>query len=87
MTDRKSPADLFREMAQRLERNEPGEFQGAYLIIPPSGKPVSQAFVDPSGDEVAFWGFVQAQVVTAGTEAIGDAERKLGLGIGIGLRR
>lgn len=73
-----SPAQAFTDMANRLDKN-PGEFAGGYVIISPAGKVISQAFINPEGDESAFWGFVAAQVQVAQTEALQKEEAKMGM--------
>lgn len=76
MTDKTEPAKICREMADRLDRNDPAEFAGCYVIISPKGKVVSHALFNPTGDEASFWGFVSAQVQTSATLAVQDEEDK-----------
>lgn len=61
------PADLFRAMADRIERNDPEEFSGAILIVPPPSQdnpadPVEILIIDPHHDEGHFWGVCKAKV-------------------------
>jgi hypothetical protein len=59
-------AELFRAMADRLERNAATEFGGAFLIIPPEdGGPLDGAFVTTTPNPVVFWSSVQGQVEIA----------------------
>ena len=64
----KTPAEIFRAMADRVEKN-PEEFQGGYVILSPSGSVCSHTFFDPQGDEMAFWAFVSSQVQVSASEA------------------
>ncbi|TXH12414.1 MAG: hypothetical protein E6R03_12950 [Hyphomicrobiaceae bacterium] len=83
MTDKSSPADNFIAMAERIRRNDPKEFQGAFLIVSPDGTVQSHAFFDPEGDEMAFWSFVSSVVQVASTEAqtkMEDKIRMMGMG-------
>lgn len=72
------PADHFSAMAERINKN-PEEFQGAYVIVTPSGDVLSQSFFDPKGDNIQFWGFLSGAVQVAATEAQIDMETKMGL--------
>jgi hypothetical protein len=58
-------AALFREMARRIEKNDPAEFAGALLIVPPSGESIEYLALNPKQDAAAFWGAVQAHVQRA----------------------
>lgn len=84
MTDKKSPVEVFTAMAERIARNDPKEFQGAYIIIAPDGKIISHLFVDLEGDENSFWGFVASAVQIASTEAQVRAEDKIRM-MGMGM--
>ena len=59
--DEADPAQLFRQMAERIERNDTEEFAGAILIVPPpsddgqNGEVVEVLFIDPRRDPVNFW--------------------------------
>lgn len=62
------PADLFREMADRIERNDPAEFAGAILVVPPvpiSGgewEPIEMLLVNPRREEWHFWSTIFTKV-------------------------
>jgi hypothetical protein len=77
------PSDHFSAMAERIKRNDPKEFAGGYVILSPSGTVVSQMFVNPVGDEAAFWGFIAAAVQTAGAEAVQKLETAQGFNRGM----
>lgn len=77
------PASHFTAMAERISRNDPKEFAGGYVIVSPSGQVVSQAFINPVGDEAAFWGFIAAAVQTAGAEAVQKLEAASGFNRGM----
>ena len=82
--------DLFRAMAERVERNPDEEFGGALLIVPPiepgSGTklaPITHLSIGPVADVAAFWGVAAAKVEVA--KAIFDQEqlaRSSGSGFG-----
>jgi len=62
------PAQLFRDMAARIERNEPEEFAGAILIVPPPGEDDQPAeaieilVIDPARGEAHFWHLAQKMI-------------------------
>jgi len=62
---KKGPAEFFRDMADRIERNTPEEFQGAFLILAPDGTVISASLFDPKPDEGAFWALIGSAVETA----------------------
>lgn len=72
-----TPAQIFRALADRIERNDPTEFAGAYLIISPSGSVLSHTFIDPKGDESQFWGHINGAVTIAGAEAVQKEEEAI----------
>lgn len=64
-----TPADLFRQMAERIERNAPTEFAGAVLLIPPGNEtPIEILLVNPRPDMEHFWSTCEAQVKAAQME-------------------
>lgn len=79
---RQPPAEVFRAMAARIEKN-PEEFAGAYVIMAPDGRVISHSFFDPMGDPVAFWAFASAQVQVAQVEAQQADEANNGYGLGM----
>jgi hypothetical protein len=66
-----TPADEFRSLADKIERNRPEDFGGAFLIIPPEGDPVSGILVG-SVDLVTFWSLLKSKM----DNAIADADNK-----------
>ena len=58
-------AALFRAMAGRIEKNDPAEFAGALLIVPPSGESIEYLALNPKQDAAAFWAAVQSHVQIA----------------------
>lgn len=71
MTD---PAAAFREMAERIEKNDPAEFAGAILLVPPDGKPIEILLVDKSRDEAFFWATASSRIEIA-TAEFGQRQR------------
>jgi hypothetical protein len=63
------PADAFRDMAARIERNDPAEFAGALLLVPPDGgTPLEILIVKQAHDLALFWSTVTAAVTIAARE-------------------
>ena len=62
-------AVLFRAMADRLEKNDPKEFNGAFLIVPPSTDGtdlvVDGIYVSTTPREAVFWSSLAGQVEVA----------------------
>lgn len=55
-------ADRFRQMADRIEKNEGEPFGGAVLIIPPGeGMEVEMLNFDPTPDGAIFWAAVRSK--------------------------
>lgn len=50
-------ADLFRRMADRLERNQNEGFGGAFVIVPPDGggAPIETLILDAGQDPAQYW--------------------------------
>ena len=62
-------AKLFRDLAERLERNPPEEFSGAFLIVPPGdGEPIDGLSVATKPNAVVFWTTVSGQLDLAISE-------------------
>ena len=62
-------SQLFRAMAERIDKNDQMEFGGAALIVPPGGgEPIAVLLIDPKQDIASFWGAVQAKVAIAVAE-------------------
>ena len=60
----------FRVMAERIDKNDPAEFSGAVVIVPPTGDPVVRLCLDPSADVAMFWG----EIMTKAQMALADLE-------------
>lgn len=58
-------ADLFRKMAESIERNGAADFGGAVVIVPPSGNPVEILILNSQKDNAQFWGTLDATVKAA----------------------
>lgn len=63
-----NPAELLRAMADRVEKNDPEDFAGCMVIVPPDspdgmgGEPVEILLIDPARDIANFWSTVTAKV-------------------------
>lgn len=57
-------AKIFREMADRIERNNDAVFGGAYVIIPPSddGTSLSVLVVDNERDQSGFFNLLEWRI-------------------------
>jgi hypothetical protein len=70
------PAQLFEDMANRIRRNDPGEFAGCMLIVPPSsqdgrtGEPIELLLIDPKRDAVNFWSTAKSKTAIAADEFV-----------------
>lgn len=64
-----TPAEILRAMADRVERNDPEEFAGCLIVIPPEGRdagvepgePIELLLIDPAQDLGHFWSMVKNQ--------------------------
>lgn len=63
-------AKNFSAMANRIGRNLPEEFGGAFVVVFPSGHCVSYAAFDPKPDDASFGGLLDASVRTAIAEML-----------------
>ncbi len=73
-------AKAFREMADRIERNDPAEFAGAILIVPPEGDVIAVLITDPSKDKEAFWALAVSRTQIAHQEIVGQRQGGQGFG-------
>ena len=70
-----SPAQLFTDMAARIEKTDEKEFAGAAVIVPPGGgDPITLLLVDPKQDIVQFFATVKSRVEIV-TGAVMEAAR------------
>jgi hypothetical protein len=67
------PSDLFRELADKIDRNPPEDFGGAFLVIPPTGDPITGLIVS-SNDLETFFGLVKTKLDVA-VDRINEAQR------------
>lgn len=68
MTDNKFAAP-FIEMAERIGKNDPKEFGGAMLIVPPQGDPIAVMVTDPSQPTFDFLALCQSKLAMRVDEA------------------
>ena len=69
------PAEMLRAMAERIDRNDPDDFAGCILIIPPEGEagvdpgePLEILMLDPARSVPAFWAAVKNRCSLAADE-------------------
>jgi len=72
-----TPAEVFRLWADKIEKNDADDFGGVFVIIPPSGEPISGLLIDQEQDLGTFFAVVKSKVESA-VDAINDAQRKQG---------
>ncbi len=82
-------AEPFERMARRICTNGSQDFAGAVVIVTPDGRiAIDLLSLDPSHDEVAFWGQVAARVEAAKNECLMNEQAKQGGAFGpMGVRR
>jgi hypothetical protein len=62
-------SDIFRKMADQIDRNEGADFGGAYVIVPPAGAvPVECLFLNSEKNLSQFWGALGFTVQKATAE-------------------
>ncbi len=69
-----SKADLFRDFAAKIEKNDEKDFAGAFLIVAPSGDAVDGILVG-TPDIASFFGMVKTKL-DAVISKISDEEKK-----------
>jgi hypothetical protein len=74
MPEIKNNAQPFRAQAERIERNPPSDFGGAFVITPPSGEAIHGLLVG-TVDEATFWSIIKTKIEIALLEAA-DRERQ-----------
>lgn len=67
-------AELFRDFAAKIEKNDEKDFAGAFLIIPPSGDAISGMLVGEA-DIGSFFGMVKSKFDIA-INKIDEEEKK-----------
>ena len=70
-----TPSERFRDWADRIEKNAPSDFGGAFLIIPPKGDPISGLLVDQEQDLNTFFAVVKTKI-DASVDALNEAQRR-----------
>ena len=79
------PAEMLRRMADRIDRNDPDEFAGCLVIIPPEGgdgveggDPVEILFINPVQDLALFWSTVKNRSAIAADEWVSAQQNQMG---------
>ena len=75
--DHRTPFD---EMSARIERNDAGDFAGAFVIVTPDGKSKSLLLLDNSQSAAAFWGLLKSTAEIALQEV--EDEQRMGQSYG-----
>lgn len=75
-TDIAKLANELREMADRMEKNQDGDFGGCFVIIPPQGGDVLKTLIlDSTEDPAQFWALVKTKAQMA-EDYFRDLERQ-----------
>lgn len=69
------PPKAFTDMAARIARNEPGDFCGAFVIVPPTGDHAELLLLNNQKNPSVFWSLLKTTAEIALTE-IEEAERQ-----------
>lgn len=70
MRKTKEPSEVFSEMAARINRNDPKEFGGAFVIVAPDGSVLDHASISTEPDLASFWSHVSSIVQIATAEVM-----------------
>ena len=69
--------DLFRQMAERIDRATEDEFAGAMLLVPPGeGEPLAMLLVDPQQKAEIFWFSAKNRVDTEADIVVSEMQRR-----------
>jgi hypothetical protein len=66
-------AHPFVAMAERIGKNDPVEFGGAFVIVPPSGDAVEVLHLDGKRDAGVFWSTLSARIAVL----VGEIKREM----------
>lgn len=70
-----TPSDLFRLWADKIDKNSPEDFCGAFLIIPPTGDPISSLLINGDKDVGTFIALVKSKIDDS-ISAINEAQKR-----------
>lgn len=73
-----APAQPFLDMAARIEKNDPAEFAGAIVVVPPEGDPIAFMIADPSADLVQFWATCETRIAVRKAEIVEASRNQQG---------
>lgn len=54
-------SDLLRQLADKIDKNAPEDFGGAFIVVPPSGDPISGMMIGEQ-DVNTFWILVKTKL-------------------------
>lgn len=60
-----SPSEVFRLWADKIDKNSPEDFAGAFVIITPSGETISSLLIDKEKDVGNFFALVKTKIDSA----------------------
>ena len=70
-------ADMFKAMAERIERNSDAKFGGAFVLLPPGdGEPFSSLMLDQE-EAAIFWSALQT-IANMAVQTLDNATRQQG---------
>ena len=73
--NKQNPADIFRAWADRIEKNAPEDFSGAFLIIPPTGEPICGLLIDQAPDVNTFFAVTKSKI-DAAVDVLNERQRQ-----------
>lgn len=76
ITATRQVADIFRDMASKIELNSGSDFGGAVVIVPPDGLPIEILMLDSRKDAMHFWTQIKTVVDVATNQHLVDLKQK-----------
>ncbi len=78
----KKPSDFFREIADKIDKNDVSDFAGAFILVPPASQfgvlsKIEGLIVGPN-DPASFWAMVKLKIDVA-IQQLDDEQRNQGL--------
>lgn len=75
LPEKMTPADSFRAWADKIEKNAPEDFAGAFIIIPPQSEPIASLMIGDNKELATFFAVVKSKIDEA-LVVINDKQRQ-----------
>jgi hypothetical protein len=62
LSDTNDPAEPFERMARKITDNTGRGFSGAFVVVPPDGKPMDLLYLAEQSDVAVFWSTLKTMV-------------------------